>query len=83
MLSGGSSGSGGSIGNIQSMSSGLGNLNRDHELVCEVQQKAGVQDPKQARQYTQQEQTYSINIQEIIHRACKLCCLTSDILLLL
>jgi hypothetical protein len=36
------------------MLSGLGGLNRDHELVREVQQKAGVQDPEQARQYTQQ-----------------------------
>jgi hypothetical protein len=42
MLSGGSSGGGGGIGNIQSMLSGLGGLNRDHELVREVQQKAGV-----------------------------------------
>jgi hypothetical protein len=55
MLSGGSSSSGGGgIGNIQSMLSGLGNLDRDHELVREVQQKAGVKDPEQARQYTQQ-----------------------------
>jgi hypothetical protein len=55
MLSGGSSGGGeGGIGNIQSMLSGLGGLNRDHELVREVQQKAGIQDPEQARQYTQQ-----------------------------
>ena len=56
MLSGGSSGSsgGGGMGNIQSMLSGLGGLNQDHELVREVQQKAGVQDPEQARQYTQQ-----------------------------
>jgi hypothetical protein len=49
MLSGG-----GGIGDIQSMLSGLGNLNRDDELVHEVQLKAGVQDPEQARQYTQQ-----------------------------
>ena len=55
MLSGGSSGGGGGgIGNIQSMLSGLGNLNRDDELVLEVQQKAGVPDREQARQYTQQ-----------------------------
>jgi hypothetical protein len=55
MLSGGSSGSGvGGIGNIQSMLSGLGGMNRDHELVREEQQKAGLQDPEQARQYTQQ-----------------------------
>jgi hypothetical protein len=33
---------------------GLGGMNRDHELVREVQQKAGLQDPEQARQYTQQ-----------------------------
>jgi hypothetical protein len=52
MLSGGSSsGGGGGIGSIQSMLSGL---NGDNELVHEVQQKAGVQDPEQARQYTQQ-----------------------------
>jgi hypothetical protein len=54
MLSGGSSGGSSSIGNIQSMLSGLGDLNQDHELVREVQQKVGVQDPEQARQYTQQ-----------------------------
>jgi hypothetical protein len=55
MLSGGSSSSGGGgIGNIQSMLSGLGGMNRHHELVREVQQKAGVKDPEQARQYTQQ-----------------------------
>ena len=40
MLSGGSSGSGGGgVGNIQSMLSGLGSLNRDHELVGEVNKK--------------------------------------------
>jgi hypothetical protein len=44
----------GGVGYIQSMLSSLGGLNRDHELVCEVQQKTGVQDPEQARQYTQQ-----------------------------
>ena len=55
MLSGGNTdGGGGGRGNIQSMLSGLGGLNRDHELVREVQQKAGIQDPDQARQYTQQ-----------------------------
>jgi hypothetical protein len=55
MLSGGSSGGGsGGIGNIQSVLSGLGGLNQDHELVREVQQKAGVQDAEQARKYTQQ-----------------------------
>jgi hypothetical protein len=36
------------------MLSGLGGLNRDHELVRNVQQKAGIQDPETARQYTQQ-----------------------------
>lgn len=53
MLSGGgsSSGVGGGIRNIHSMLSGL---NGDNELVREVQQKARVQDPEQARQYTQQ-----------------------------
>jgi hypothetical protein len=51
MLSGGG---GGNSGGIQSMLSGLGGLNRDHELVRNVQQKAGIQDPETARQYTQQ-----------------------------
>jgi hypothetical protein len=57
MLSGGSGGSGASSGGgggIQSMLSGLGGLNRDHELVRHVQQNAGIQDPETARQYTQQ-----------------------------
>jgi hypothetical protein len=53
MLSGGG-GSGSNSGGIQSMLSGLGGLNRDHELVRNVQQKAGIQDPETARQYTQQ-----------------------------
>jgi hypothetical protein len=55
MLSGGgSSGGGGGLGNIQSVLFGSwGGLNRDHELVKHVQQKAG-EDPEQARQYTQQ-----------------------------
>jgi hypothetical protein len=48
---GGSSGSG--SGGIGSILSGLGGLNKDHELVRHVQQNAGVQDPEQARQYTQ------------------------------
>jgi hypothetical protein len=52
MLSGGSSGS--NSGGIQSMLSGLGGLNRDHELVRHVQQDAGIKDPETARQYTQQ-----------------------------
>jgi hypothetical protein len=51
MLSGGG---GGNSGGIQSMLSGLGGLNRDHELVRNVQQKAGIQDRETARQYTQQ-----------------------------
>jgi hypothetical protein len=54
MLSGGGGGSSGSSGGIQSMLSGLGGLNRDHELVRHVQQKAGIKDPETARQYTQQ-----------------------------
>ena len=53
MLSAGS-GSSGSSGGIQSMLSGLGGLNRDHELVRHVQQNAGIKDPEAARQYTQQ-----------------------------
>jgi hypothetical protein len=36
------------------MLSGLGGLNRDHELVKRVQQDAGIKDPETARQYTQQ-----------------------------
>jgi hypothetical protein len=48
-LTGGGSGSGG----IGSILSGLGGLNNDHELVRHVQQNAGIQDPEQARQYTQ------------------------------
>jgi hypothetical protein len=36
------------------MLSGLGGLNRDHELVRHVQQNAGIKDPETARQYTQQ-----------------------------
>src|SRR5919108_5971699 len=51
---GGSSGSGGSIGSILSSLVGGGGLNQDHELVRHVQQNAGIQDPEQARQYTQQ-----------------------------
>jgi hypothetical protein len=47
---GGSSGSGG----IGSILSGLGGLNQDHELVKHVQKNASIQDPEQARQYTQQ-----------------------------
>ncbi len=52
MLSGGSGGSGASSGGggIQSMLSGLGGLNRDHELVRHVQQNAGIKDPEMARQ---------------------------------
>jgi hypothetical protein len=50
MLSGLTGGGGGGIGSILS---GLGGLNKDHELVRHVQQNAGIQDPEQARQYTQ------------------------------
>jgi hypothetical protein len=41
-------------GNIGSVLSGLGALNPDHELVKSVQQKTGIQNAEQARQYTQQ-----------------------------
>jgi hypothetical protein len=51
MLSG-LTGGGGSSG-IGSILSGLGGLNKDHELVRHVQQNTGIQDPEQARQYTQ------------------------------
>jgi hypothetical protein len=51
MLSGLTGGGGGS--GIGSILSGLGGLNKDHELVRHVQQNAGIQDPEQARQYTQ------------------------------
>jgi hypothetical protein len=53
MLSGiaGGDSSGSGIGSILSS---LGGLNQDHELVRHVQQNAGIQDPEQARQYTQQ-----------------------------
>jgi hypothetical protein len=51
MLSG-LTGRGGGSG-IGSILSGLGGLNKDHELVRHVQQNAGIQDPEQARQYTQ------------------------------
>lgn len=38
---------GGNLGNMQSMLSSLGGgLSRDHELVKQVRQKAGVQDPE-------------------------------------
>jgi hypothetical protein len=52
MLSG--RGGEGNLGSMQSMLLGLGSLNGDHELVKQVQQKAEVQDPEQAKQYTQQ-----------------------------
>jgi hypothetical protein len=53
--SGSGRGEGAGIGSIQSVLSGLsGGLNRDHELVRHVQQNAKIQDPEQARQYTQQ-----------------------------
>jgi hypothetical protein len=51
-VAGGDSGTG--TGGIGSILSGLGGgLNKDHELVRHVQQNAGIQDPEQARQYTQ------------------------------
>jgi hypothetical protein len=50
-LTGGGGGDG--IGGIGSILSGLGGLNKDHELVRHVQQNTGIQDPEQARQYTQ------------------------------
>jgi uncharacterized membrane protein YeaQ/YmgE (transglycosylase-associated protein family) len=50
MLSGLTGGGGGGVGSILS---GLGGLNKDHELVRHVQQNTGIQDPDQARQYTQ------------------------------
>ena len=53
MLSGLTGGGGGSSGGIGSILSGLGGLNKDHELVRHVQQNTGIQDPEQARQYTQ------------------------------
>ena len=52
MFSGLTGGGGGSSG-IGSILSGLGGLNKDHELVRHVQQNTGIQDPEQARQYTQ------------------------------
>src|ERR1051325_8877066 len=52
MLSGLTGGGGGSSG-IGSILSGIGGLNKDHELVRHVQQNTGIQDPEQARQYTQ------------------------------
>jgi hypothetical protein len=53
---GGSSGESGgsSIASILSGLVGRGGLNQDHELVRHVQQNVGIQDPEQARQYTQQ-----------------------------
>jgi hypothetical protein len=55
MLSGltGRGSSGSSAGGIGSILGGLGGLNKDHELVRHVQQNSGIQDPEQARQYTQ------------------------------
>jgi hypothetical protein len=41
-------------GGIQSALSGIGQLSPDHALVQRVQQDAGIQDPQQATQYTQQ-----------------------------
>ena len=53
MLSGLTGGGGGSSSGTGSILSGLGGLNKDHELVRHVQQNTGIQDPEQARQYTQ------------------------------
>src|ERR1044072_8983911 len=54
MLSGLTGGGGGDgIGDIGSILSSIGGLNKDHELVRHVQQNTGIQDPEQARQYTQ------------------------------
>src|SRR5919206_4557135 len=44
---------GGGGGGIGSILSSLGGLNNDHELVRHIQQNTGIQDPEQARQYTQ------------------------------
>src|SRR5918912_3964400 len=52
-LTGGSQQGSGGGGGIGSMLGGLGGLNKDHELVRHVQQNTGIQDPEQARQYTQ------------------------------
>jgi hypothetical protein len=49
-ITGGGSTGGGGIGSILS---GLGGLNKDHELVRHVQQNTGIQDQEQAREYTQ------------------------------
>jgi hypothetical protein len=54
MLSGLTGGDSGGSSGIGSILSGLGGLNKDHELVRHVQQNTGIQDPEQARQYTQQ-----------------------------
>ena len=51
-LSGGARGQGG-IGNIMSVLTNLGgNLNGDHPLVKQVQEKTSIQDPQQIIQYT-------------------------------
>jgi hypothetical protein len=52
-LTGGSQPGSGGGGGIGSILSSLGGLNKDHELVRHVQQNTGIQDPEQARQYTQ------------------------------
>jgi hypothetical protein len=52
LTGGGQQGNGGG-GGIGSILSGLGRLNKDHELVRHVRQNTGIQDPEQARQYTQ------------------------------
>jgi hypothetical protein len=51
-LTGGGTGGSSGVG-IGSILSGLGGLNKDHELARHVQQNTGIQDPEQARQYTQ------------------------------
>ena len=51
-LTGGGTGGSSGVG-IGSILSGLGGLNKDHELVRRVQQNTGIQDSEQARQYTQ------------------------------
>jgi hypothetical protein len=65
-----SGGGGSSSGGIQSMLSGLGGLNRDHELVRHVQQNAGIKDPETARQYTQQGAEVLNEQTKAIHKDC-------------
>ena len=74
MLSGGNSdGGGGGIGNIQSMLSGLGGLNRDHELVREVSKKQEYKiHNKPDRYHSTRDRWYLMNNLKIIHRGCNL-----------